>query len=296
MHKCNILLISFLIVQLLGCNSNPHATSSSSSSSLKKELSFYASFDNGVKADYALGDANMYTAKGSYVDMKRQLDSIQIGMHNTDHKIIKGKGKFGDAFEFKYEKGRPIVYYKSKNNVAYNSENWSGSISFWLNVDPAKELGWYTDPIQITDVNFNDASIWVDFTDHEPPHFRLGVIGDKSAWSLDTLENPFKEEFEKRIIIVEEASFSRSQWTHVLITYKNLGSMKSLAKLYLNGILKGEVKGIDDPFTWDIDASNIYLGLGFNGGMDELAIFKNPLTEDQVMELYQLKEGIRSIF
>lgn len=144
-----------------------------SSSELKKALTFYASFDSRTAADFALGDAKMYTANGSYVDMKRVLDEIQVGLNNANHRIVDGKGRFGDAFEFGKKKNSQVIFYKSKDNIAYDPQSWSGSISFWLSVDPETDLEGYTDPIQITDANFNDASIWVDFTDDVPPNFRL---------------------------------------------------------------------------------------------------------------------------
>jgi len=216
-------------------------------------------------------------------------------MNNSNHEIIEGKGQFGDAFEFGKKRNNQVIFYNSKDNISYNPQTWSGTISFWLSVDPSTDLDGYSDPIQITDTNFNDASIWVDFTDADPPNFRLGVIGDISAWSLDTLNYPFVVAFEKRLVNVEEPSFSRSKWTHILITYKDLGTSNSLANLYLNGEKKGAISGIDDPFTWVLDESKIFLGLGFTGLMDDLSIFNKPFTDDQAMELYQLKGGITSI-
>ena len=267
---------------------------SDSSTQFKDSLTFYASFDHGTTADFALGDANMYTANASYVNSTRKLDSIQVGMHNHDYRVVTGKGRFGNAFEFG-GKSSKVIYYKSKDNIAYDAQNWSGSISFWLRVDPSTDLDGYTDPIQITDTNFNDASIWVDFTDEDPPNFRLGVIGDKNEWSRDTLNSTFKTEFEKRIIDITTPPFSRKAWTHILITYENLGSAKSLANLYLNGEKKGTISGIDDPFTWELEASKIFLGLGFVGLMDELSIFNKPFTDHQALELYHLEGGIKSI-
>jgi len=284
----NLIVIGTLLLQFFSCQSN-------SSSEFKDALTFYVSFDNGTTADFALGDANIYTANASYVNSKRKLEGMQVGMNNADHRIVKGKGQFGDAFEFSYKKGSTVIYYKSKDNIAYNPQNWSGTISFWLSVDPSTDLGWYTDPIQITDANYNDASIWVDFTDEAPPSFRLGVIGDKNDWTLDTLDSPLMVEFEKRIVNVEKPTFTRKSWTHILITYNSLGTPQSLANLYLNGEKKGTISGIDDPFTWELEKSNIFLGLGFNGSMDELSIFNKPLTDKQAMELYQLKGGIKSI-
>ncbi len=288
MKSLNFSIIISLFFLLIACQTQP-------SSALKEAMTFYVSFDNGVKADFASGDPNIYTANGSYVDMKRKLEGIQVGMNNPNHQITEGNGKFGDAFEFGKEKNSQVIFYKSKNNIAYNPQSWSGSISFWLSVDPSTDLEGYTDPVQITDVNFNDASIWVDFTDHDPPKFRLGVIGDKNEWSKDTLDTPSKIVFEKRIVTVENPKFTRSSWTHILITYDALGTANSQANLYLNGVKQGTVSGIDDPFTWELEESNIFLGLGFTGLMDELSIFNKPLTDEQALELYQLQGGIQSI-
>lgn len=270
-------------------------TLNDASKELKEALTFYVSFDRGTTADFSLGDANIYTANGSYVDSKRKLDDVQVGMKHPDHQIVQGQGRFGDAFEFNYRKGRQVVFYKSKDNLAYDPKSWSGSISFWLSVDPAEELGWYTDPVQITDSNFNDASLWVDFTDDTPPSFRLGVFGDKNIWTLDTLSSSALEEFDRRTVNVKSPSFSRKKWTHVLITYDRLGTDQSHSSLYLDGKKQGVISGIDDPFTWNYEESNIFLGLGFNGLMDELSIFNRPLTDEQAKELYQLKGGIKSI-
>lgn len=277
------IVIGVVALQLFSCRSD-------SSSEFKNALTFYVSFDNGTTADYALGDRNIYTATSG-----KNLDNIQAGMNNPDHQIIEGEGQSGDAFKFG-KKSDKVIFYKSKDNIAYTPQNWSGTISFWLKLDPATDLEpGYTDPIQITDTRYNDASIWVDFTDKNPRDFRLGVIGDIDVWSLDTLKSSAEVEFEKRLVRVKELPFTKAGWTHVLITYRALGTAQSLASLYLNGEKMGTINGIDDPFTWDVEKSNIYIGLNFTGLMDELSIFNKPLTDSQVMELYQLKGGIKSI-
>ncbi|TRX47271.1 LamG domain-containing protein [Fulvivirga sp. M361] len=276
-------IIGVLFLSLLSCES-------SSSPGFKNALTFYVSFDNGTQADVALGDASIYTA-----DSRKNLDSAEVGMTNTDHEIVKGKGRVGDAFRFG-KKSSKVIFYKSKGNIAYDPQNWSGTVSFWLSLDPSTDLEpGFTDPIQITDTRYDDASIWVDFTKENPRDFRLGIIGDKDVWTLDTLNSPVDEELEKRFVRVKKPPFTKNSWTHVLITYDGLGTAQSLASLYLDGKKMGTIKGIDDPFTWELEKSNIYLGLSFIGLMDELAIFNTPLTDDQVMELYQLKGGIKSM-
>jgi len=283
------IILGACVLLFSSCQSN-----SSSTSELKEAMTFYASFDNGTKADFALGEANMYTAKASYVNSKRVLDSIEVGMRNPDHELVKGKGRFGDAFSFGSRDGK-IIYYKSKNNIAFNLKDWTGTISFWLSVDPNIDLDGYTDPIQITDKSYNDASIWVDFTDKAPKDFRLGVFGDKNEWTRDTLNMPANEAFAKRLVTVKANSFSSDSWTHVLISYNGLGKENAKASLYLNGEKLGTIEGTNDPFTWNLEQSNIFLGLGFKGLMDDLAIFNKSLTDQQAKELYQLKGGIKSI-
>jgi hypothetical protein len=49
-----------------------------------------------------------------------------------------------------------------------------GTLSFWLRLDPQKDLApGFTDPIQLTDKAYNDSAVWVDFTkDDVPRYFR----------------------------------------------------------------------------------------------------------------------------
>ena len=287
MKTINSIVIGVLFFQLFSCQSR-------SSSEFKDALTFYVSFDHGTTADFALGDDTMYTAKAMYVNSKRNLEDIQIGIKSLDHRLVEEKGVLGDAIEFG-KKSNTVIFYKSKDNITYNPQNWSGSISFWLRVDPSTDLDGYTDPIQITDTNYNDASIWVDFTDEDPRDFRLGVIGDKKEWTQDTLNSSSTIEFEKRLVSTNALLFTKNTWTHILITYDGLGTTHSIASLYLNGEKVGAIYGIDDPFTWEVEKSNIFLGLNFTGFMDELSIFNKPFTDKQAMELYQLKGGIKSI-
>ncbi|GAB5531563.1 MAG: hypothetical protein Roseis3KO_33400 [Roseivirga sp.] len=282
-----IISIGVLLLQLFSCQSP-------SSSAFKNALTFYVSFDNGTTADFALGEPDIYTANATYTNSSRNLEGIRVGMTNADHRIVRREGRFGDAFEFG-KPGSQVLFYQSKDNIAYTPQNWSGTITFWLRVDPSTDLDGYTDPIQITDTNFNDASIWVDFTDQDPKNFRLGVIGDKNAWTQDTLHSSVKAVFDKRIISIKASTFSRNTWTHIVISYDHLGTENSQASLYLNGEKAGTISGVDDPFTWELEESKIFLGLNFSGLMDELSIFNKPFTDNQAKELYQLKGGIKSI-
>lgn len=257
---------------------------------LKEALTFYASFDKDADADFALGDKRIYTARS-----QSAADSASVGMLNPDHSIASGEGKFGAAFQFG-AKSDTVVFYKSKGNIAYDQTSWSGTVSFWLKVDPVTDLDpGFTDPIQITDVGYDDAAIWVDFTGENPRTFRLGVLGDKVEWLKDTLNSSRREEYARRLVPVKDLPFTNTAWTHIAITYAGLGTPESAAILYLDGAKMGAIEGVDDPFTWELDKSNIFIGINFIGMMDELSGYNRPFSAEEVGQLYGLEKGVRSL-
>jgi len=281
---------------LVSCKQHKEATkpeeiSTPEQSTLKAALTLYASFDNGVDADFALGDEKLYT-----VPNRRARDSAKAGLHKPDIRIVDGEGKFGDGLLYT-ERSSGNIYYASAKNIAYNANDWSGAISFWLSLDPATDLEpGYCDPIQITDVSYNDAAIWVDFTKENPRDFRLGVIGDREAWNPNP-EGPDNENsiFNEQLIPIQNPPFSKGVWTHILINFSHLNTEKGSASLFINGELKGTRTPIADPFTWDLELSNIYLGLGYIGLMDELSIYNKDLSADEINTLFQLENGVKTL-
>lgn len=259
------------------------------SPSLREALTFYASFDSGIHADFALGDSLMYT-----VANRKALDSSRVGLHKPDISLQEGKGKYGNGLQFT-ERSKGYIYYPSAGNIAYSRENWNGAISFWLSLDPATDLEpGFCDPVQITDVSYNDAAIWVDFTENNPRDFRLGVIGDRNIWNPEGLEEE-DELFLPQLVPVNNPPFAKGEWTHILINFSGLNTEKGKASLYINGELKGVRGDIANPFTWELDKSNIFLGLSYIGLMDDLSIFNRELTTREIKTLYSFENGVQTI-
>src|SRR5262245_831294 len=258
---------------------------------LGKSLTFHASFDHGHDADFALGDRRLYTAT-SYENRS----DANPGIGSPDVVIEPGKGRFGDALHFK-KKNTKAIYFQAEKNVAYEKEHWNGTVSYWLSLDPDKELvPGYCDPLQVTDEDYNDAAVWTDFTkDDSPRHFRLGVFGDLKVWNPKGLEPDKNPDFMQRLVVVKKPPFASGQWTQVVVTFSRLGSASGLAKLYLNGRLQGTAQGIREPFTWDLARAAIRLGVNYVGLYDEVSLFNRPLSDSEVQKLYQLKNGLRSI-
>jgi hypothetical protein len=259
---------------------------------LSKALTFHASFNQGPDADYGLGDRKIYTAS----TYKAQGDA-KPGLGNPDVSIVSGKGRFGDALEFR-TKNTMAVFYHAEKNVSFRERDWSGTISFWLSLSPDEDLApGYSDPIQVTDKEYNNAAIWVDFTrDDKPRHFRLGVFGDLKIWNPKNLAPEQNPDFNTRTIVVNQPPFARGQWTHVVITYAGLNTEAGgIAKLYLNGRLHGTAREIREPFTWNIAQAAIRLGVNYVGLYDDLSLFDRALNDREVEFLHSLPKGAASL-
>lgn len=258
---------------------------------LKEALTFYTSFDNGTDATLAKGDKRIYS-----VPNRKERDSARLGLHKSGVSIAAGKGRYGDALEYT-EKSKGYIYYKSKGNMQYATQGWEGAISFWLSLDPALDLEpGYCDPIQITDSGYNDAGFWVDFTKENPRDFRLGIIGDRTSWN-PIPEGPDNENpnFISQLGVVKEPPFKRGVWTHIVMNFTGLNSEDGKAALYINGEMKALRTGIKDPFTWELENSNIYLGLSYIGLMDEVSLYNKHLSKEQIKALYGLENGIQGL-
>jgi len=259
--------------------------------SLRATLGFLASFDRGFDADYAHGDPTIYSAP-SY----SKLDGTLPGVVNPDIVIAKGQGRYGDALQFR-KKNTQALFYRASVNTGYRQRNWSGTVSFWLNLSPDTDLDGYTDPLQLTDKTYNNAAIWVDFTrDDKPRHFRLGVFGDSAAWNKGNLPSDKDPFFNQRTVVVTQPPFARGQWTHVALTFSGLGTDSGgTAKLYLNGKLAGTTAAIREPFNWEPFLATIRLGVNYTGLFDELSIYTRALSDAEVDALFKLDGGVAAL-
>lgn len=283
-------LLGLLLTSLLGfgcVTSSEHGPRAA----LGRALTFHASFDNQVDADFALGDRRLQSAP-----QWGHPRNVHPGLptNNAVH-LAPGAGRYGGALRFE-RKTDELVAFQGARNVAYRSNHWSGTVSFWLRVSPDADLAPdYCDPLQITPRNWNDASFFTDFTkDEKPRHFRLGALADLPVW------NPKKRDWdslpatEKPLVTVVHPPFSRDRWTHVAFTWDhyNTGQADAVTRFYLDGQLQGEIPLHLQTFTWDMEKCLIMLGLGYTGWMDDLALFDRALSPNEITTLNQLPGGV----
>lgn len=276
-------ILTFAWCASLSCFGMAMAEDQPTMSAIRKSLTLSASFDESPHADFAKGDKQLYSATSA------QRKEAQPGLPAGEIELAKGQGRNGGtALRFVKKSGK-VIFYKAAGNVAYRPENWSGTVSFWLSLDPQKDLGdWYCDPIQITEKAWDNGALWVDFSkDDKPKHFRLGTFADHSIW------NPTNRNFdsippaERPMFTVTEPRFSAGTWTHVAFTFENFNSSKpnGTAILYLNGKPEGSITGRNQQFTWSLDNAAIMLGMSYIGLYDDLSLFDRALSAAEIETL-----------
>jgi len=279
----------FLLAACLLFSDIMPAAASDLSGTLAEALVFHAPFDSGF-------DARLGTEPGIFTADSYKRTESQPGNHRTDVTIIPEGGRYGGALRFGDNSGKVLFYRGS--NMPFRRENWSGTVSFWLRLDPDKGLKpGYCDPIQITDKAWNDSGMWVDFDEKLPRAFRLGIFPKLSVWNPENIEwEKFPVEL-RPMVPVAKPAFNASLWTHVAFTFRDInpaGDNLSTASLYLHGIHQGTLRRRLE-FDWDPDKVAVMLGLSYIGDFDELTIFNRALSGDEVEFLRTLPQGVAEL-
>lgn len=236
----------------------------------------HVTFDHSADADVAQGDKRIYTAES----LERK--TVKPGLTSDAVSWSKDGGREGGALHFS-KSAKQLVFYKGGKNVPFRQENFQGTVSLWLRLNPAEDLPTgFVDPLQITDKKWNDASFFIDFDESESRDFRLGAFADYKSW------NPTDRKFddipvnERPMVVVEKPPFSRSRWTHCVFTWSQLNAGDDgRITLYLNGEPKGTIPG-RQLFTWNSDEVAVMLGINYVGWLDDLLILERALTAEEV--------------
>jgi hypothetical protein len=258
-------------------------------SALRKAATFYASFDEEVRADFGAGELtpgtryNHETEKGKYV--------FEKGIDAKVFRIAKDKGVHGGALEATDvlpRNGR--IYFPAKGNLAFKKGGWGGALSVWCNTDPNKLLKTkFCDPIQITQKGANDGGLWFDFNDAKPRDLRHGAFP-----AVPSGETPIKEDDPKAPMVrVPKVDWKDGEWHHVVLSWSNLDTGKddALSALYIDGKLVGDIKRRALAMDWDVEKTGVYIAINYIGLLDELALFDRALSPEEVALLHD-KPGL----
>lgn len=259
---------------------------------LAKKVLFHVPFDEHADADRFVIDGRAHTSS----DLSRS--NVTPGLQIPMVEIEKGAGKFRDAIRFSAKTDPVLVYLGSESG--YREKNWNGAFAFWMRSNPDRDLEpGYCDPIQITEKGWNDGAFFLDFDKDLPRDFRLGVFPDYAFWNPQDTQWDDIAVADRPMVVVNKPPFSDDRWTHVCFTWQDVNAVDSegkpkdgTSKLYLNGEFVGE-RVAPLKFTWDQDKAIIMVGIYFIGWIDDMAIFSDSLTAEEVKMLYEYPMGIR---
>ena len=277
-----VFLAAILTVNLAGTAWAQNATKSPDS--LRSALLLHASFDRGHDADFAVGDATLYTAPtGNRKEAKPGLPADDLVIRVPGNDSHQGGLRFT-------KKMKPVVFFRGEKNLGYRAEDWSGSLSVWLRLDPDQELEpGYCDPLQFVAQDWNQGNMFIEFSkDHTPRHFRYAMLPVTKFWN--PAGTPWEEipENKRPMVASHRPPFARDRWTHVVFSFGkvNSGNKDAWGKLYLDGQSAGEFQGVEGVFNWEVSQSALTLGVSYVGLLDDLAVFNRPLTESEIKALF----------
>ena len=251
---------------------------------LLRSATFYASFDEAVRADFGGGGldlstrSNHKTEKGAFVHEK--------GFPASAFRIAPGRGISGGALEavdVLPDNGR--IYFPAKGNLAVRKGGWGATLSVWINHDPDVQLKTkFCDPVQITHRGAGNGGLWFDFNDAKPErNLRMGAFPAVADGAKPIAES--REAFSP-MVWIDRPGFKVGDWHHVALVWRNLDSGRNdgCASLWIDGRLRGEVKDKPYPLSmdWDLEKVGLYVAVSYIGLLDELALFDRALGEDEI--------------
>jgi hypothetical protein len=258
---------------------------------LRRAVTLYASFDQGLFPDRALGKSAIAT-RFNHPKEKGKFEFVD-GYDPNVFRIAKGKGIKGGALEavdVLPNNGR--IFYQAKGNLAFKKGGWGGAVSCWINTDPDQMLKTqFCDPIQITEKGATNGGIWFDFNNAKPREMRMGVFPAIPAGQKGILES----DPDAPMVRIPKPGFKQGTWQHVVLSWQNFDTGKTDARavLYVNGQRIGEVKDRPIAMDWDIERAGIYFAVNYMGLLDDLVIFNRPVSEGEVRFLHKNPGGIQ---
>lgn len=252
---------------------------------LGKNLTFLATFDKSYDADHANGCGKTMTA--SNVGRKEISEGMSVPGVTRDK-----PGKYGKALSFS-KKTKEVFCFGVEKNFPYSEEAFGATISFWMKTDLKALPPGFIDPLQITDKKWNDASIFVDFSDKLPRDFRLGVFSNLEFWNPNNKNYDKMPPNERPLIDAGNVKFSADQWTHIVLVFDAINATRdqSQCKLFIDGKKIGQLDR-NQKMTWNVKKAVIMLGIYYVGDMDEFTIFNKPLSEAEINEVFKSTQSL----
>lgn len=250
---------------------------------IRESVTFYASFDERVVADFGAGSRAVSTRFDNPTEAGQFV--FEPGCDAKIFSIAPDRGIQGGALQVNDVlplRGR--IFFPAERNLQFDPHGWGGTVSLWINTDPNTSLKTpFCDPVQITERGANDGGLWIDFPDVKPRDMRLG------AFPAVTSERAFKEtDPDAPLVWLKQVGFQAGQWHHLAIAWDRFdtGRKDGLAVLYVDGKEIGELKNRDIAMRWNLAKTGIYVAVNYIGLLDEFSLFNRPLSAEEISRVH----------
>ncbi len=251
---------------------------------IRKSVTFYASFDDAVAGDFGAGGR----AAGTRFDNPTEAGQFvfESGFDSKIFTIARDKGIHGGALQVNDVlplRGR--LFFPAEKNLEFDPKGWGGTVSLWINTDPDTSLKTpFCDPVQITERGANDGGLWIDFPDVKPRDMRLGAFPGAAPGG-----RVFKEsDPDAPLVWMKQVGFKVGQWHHLAITWNNFdtGQKNARAIFYVDGKRIGELQDREIAMRWNIAKTGVYVAVNYIGLLDEFSLFNRPLSAEEISRVH----------
>ncbi len=222
-------------------------------------LTFYASFDKGLKADYSLGKAEPFSL-GFYL---RRVEGF--------------KGNAIDVVP------KDFVRFSTKNNLCMGA----CTIKVWV------KLNW-TPPFYRQAFGDNVQCIWMTGHRRYPNYIAVKIEQPKvtNPNMLGRLTLRIANDKGKMLLSYPLIGWERGKWREIVVTWKRPGRIK----WYLDGKVIGEKNDAPIPELSSEDMKDIYFGTNVNqSAYARLDNFDGAIDEVQIFRGFDVKASLESV-
>ncbi len=195
-----------------------------------------------------------------------------------------GQGRYGEALAFPGEDA--WIEYPAAGNIPLSRGSSEGSILLWLR--PESSALEATGSMELLEVHDNrplDGAFRLSLLTGAELFLVFSVYPSLPGPALDATPC---------IVAAPLPHWASDEWRHAAITWEGLnrGDSKIRLSIYLDARLEAEEEFLSPTLHWQGSEQSILIGRGYQGLLDELALFDRALRSLEIRTISDHPEGV----